>query len=159
MKKFMKIISSFLFTFTLIFSSVSVEAADSVLSTYTEYFENGDSFEITVIQHNDEYLLRANSKTKSASKVGKYRDSNGTVLWSVTVTRTFSYNSSTSKCTASKVSASSNNSNWRIASKNSSRSGNTASATATANLYKGSKIIKTATKTVTLSCSKNGTLS
>lgn len=59
MKKFMKIISSFLFAFTLIFSSVSVEAADSVLSTYTEYFENGDSFEITVIQHNDEYLLRA----------------------------------------------------------------------------------------------------
>ena len=159
MKKFMKIISSFLFAFTLIFSSVSVEAADSVLSTYTEYFENGDSFEITVIQHNDEYLLRANSKTKSASKVRKYRDSNGTVLWSVTVTGTFTYNGSTSKCTASKVSAISNNSNWRIASKNSSRSGNTASATATANLYKGSKIIKTATKTVTLSCSKNGTLS
>lgn len=159
MKKFMKIISSFLFAFTLIFSSVSVEAADSVLSTYTEYFENGDSFEITVIQHNDEYLLRANSKTKSASKVGKYRDSNGTVLWSVTVTGTFTYNGSTSKCTASKVSASSNNSNWRIASKNSSRSSNTASATATANLYKGSKIIKTATKTVTLSCSKTGSLS
>lgn len=159
MKKFMKIISSFLFAFTLIFSSVSVEAADSVLSTYTEYFENVDSFEITVIQHHDEYLLRANSKTKSASKVGKYRDSNGTVLWSVTVTGTFTYNGSTSKCTASKVSAISNNSNWRIASKNSSRSGNTASATATANLYKGSKIIKTATKTVTLSCSKNGTLS
>lgn len=159
MKKFMKIISSFLFAFTLIFSSVSVEATDSVLSAYTEYFENGDSFEVTVIQHNDEYLLRANSKTKSASKVGKYRDSNGTVLWSVTVTGTFTYNGSTSKCTASKVSASSNNSNWRIASKNSSRSGNTASATATAKRYNGSNVVQTATKTVKLSCSKNGSLS
>lgn len=47
----------------------------------------------------------------------------------------------------------------KYASKNSSRSGNTASATATANLYKGSKIIKTTSKTVKLSCSKNGTLS
>ena len=46
----------------------------------------------------------------------------------------------------------------KIASKSSSRSGSTASATATANLYKGSKVIKTSTKTVKLSCSKNGTL-
>lgn len=159
MKKIIKIICPLLFAFTLLLSSISVEASDSALSTYTEYFENGESFEVTIIQHNTDILLKSNSKAKSASKIGKYRDSNGTVLWSVTVTGTFTYTGSTSKCTASKVSASSNNSNWKIASKSSSRSGSTASATATAKRYNGSNVVQTSTKTVKLSCSKNGTLS
>lgn len=159
MKKIIKLTCPLFFAFTLIFSSVSVKASDYVLSTDIEYFENGESFEVTIIEHHSDVSTRANSKTKSSSKIGKYRDSNGTVLWSVTVTGTFTYNGSTSKCTASKVSASSNHSNWRIASKNSSRSKNTASATATAKRYNGSNVVQTSTKTVKLSCSKNGTLS
>ena len=158
MKKFIKHSFIFIFLLSVLFSPISVYANDTILSSQKEYLENGDYFEITTIEH-DTNSLFATSKTITASRTAKYVTSSGKVCWSVTVTGTFTYNGSTSKCTASKVSAISNNSNWRIASKNSSRSGNTASATATANLYKGSKIIKTATKTVTLSCSKNGTLS
>ncbi len=158
MKKFIKHSFIFIFLLSVLFSPISVYANDTILSSQKEYLENGDYFEITTIEH-DTNSFFATSKTITASRTAKYVTSSGKVCWSVTVTGTFTYNGSTSKCTASKVSAISNNSNWRIASKNSSRSGNTASATATANLYKGSKIIKTATKTVTLSCSKNGTLS
>mgnify|MGYP003373338261 CR=1 FL=1 len=158
MKKFIKHSFIFIFLLSVLFSPISVYANDTILSSQKEYLENGDYFEITTIEH-DTNSFFATSKTITASRTAKYVTSSGKVCWSVTVTVTFTYNGSTSKCTASKVSAISNNSNWRIASKNSSRSGNTASATATANLYKGSKIIKTATKTVTLSCSKNGTLS
>lgn len=158
MKKFIKHSFIFIFLLSVLFSPISVYANDTILSSQKEYLENGDYFEITTIEH-DTNSFFATSKTITASRTAKYVTSSGKVCWSVTVTGTFTYNGSTSKCTASKVSAISNNSNWRIASKNSSRCGNTASATATANLYKGSKIIKTATKTVTLSCSKNGTLS
>lgn len=159
MKKIFKSLCTFALLFTLLFSSTSVQAADSVISTHTEYLENGDELEITIIEHERNVSPKSTSKTKSASKVAKYRDNKGTVCWSVTVTGTFTYNGSTSKCTASKVSASSNNSNWRIASKSSSRSGNTASATATAKRYNGSTVVQTITRTVKLSCSKNGTLS
>lgn len=159
MKKIFKPLCTFICLFTLLCSSTSVQAEDSVISTHVECLENGGKLEVTIIEHNANPTTKSTSKTKSASKVVKYRDSKGTVCWSVTVTGTFPYNGSTSKCTASKVSASSNNSNWRIASKSSSRSGNTASATATAKRYNGSSVVQTVTRTVKLSCSKTGVLS
>lgn len=158
MKKFLNYSFIFIFLLSVFFSPVSVRANDSILSSQKEYLENGDYFEITTIEHDINDFF-STSKTITASRTAKYVTSSGTVCWSVTVTGTFSYNGSTSKCTASKVSASSNNSNWRIASKNSSHSGNTASATATAKLYKGSGVVQTVTRTVKLSCSKNGVLS
>lgn len=158
MKKFIKRSFIFIFLLSVLFSPISVYANDTILSSQKKYLENGDYFEITTIEHDTNNFF-ATSKTITASRTAKYVTSSGKVCWSVTVTGTFTYNGSTSKCTASKVSASSNNSNWRIASKNSSRSGNTASATATAKRYNGSNVVQTATKTVKLSCSKNGSLS
>ena len=158
MKKIFNYSFIFIFLIAVFFSPVSVRANDSILSSQKEYLENGDYFEITTIKHDSNDFF-STSKTITASRTAKYVTSSGTVCWSVTVTGTFTYNGSTSKCTASKVSASSNNSNWKIASKSSNRSGSTASATATAKLYKGSTVIKTSTKIVKLSCSKNGTLS
>lgn len=42
----------------------------------------------------DEAMTRATS-TKTAKKTAKYQTTSGTVLWSVTVTGTFTYNGST----------------------------------------------------------------
>lgn len=110
-----------------------------------------------VIEVIDESSSRATS-TKTAKKTGYYANGS-TVLWSVTVTGTFTYNGSTSKCTSSSVSASSNDSRWRIISKSSSKSGSTAKATATAKYYLNNLVIDAKTKTVTLTCSASGKLS
>lgn len=111
---------------------------------YEEVIEEISSFEIT----------RATS-TKTAKKTANIKNSSGDVLWSVTVTGTFSYNGSTSTCT----SATAYNSYWKIYSHSSSKSGNTASATATAKNYFDGTVISTLKKTVTLTCSPTGTLS
>ena len=158
MKKIFNYSFVFIFLLSVFFSPVSVHANNSIPSSQKEYLENGDYFEITTIEHDTNDFF-STSKTITASRTAKYITSSGTVLWSVTVTGTFTYTGSTSKCIASQVSASSNNSNWKIASKSSSRSGSTASATATAKRYNGSNVVQTSTKTVKLSCSKNGTLS
>ena len=99
------------------------------------------------------------SNTKSGSKTVKYQNSKGTTLWYVKVSGTFSYSGNNSRCTAASVSAASYDKNWTISNKSSSKSGNTASATATGTLNKNSLFSQTITKTVSLSCSKNGKLS
>ena len=103
-------------------------------------------------------MTRATS-TKTAKKTGSYKNSSGTVLWSVTVTGTFTYNGTTSSCTKSVVSTSVSNSNWKISSSSSSKSGNKATATATAKCFYDGPMISTTSKTVTLTCDKNGNLS
>ena len=70
------------------------------------------------------------------------------------VTGKFTYNGSTSKCTSASATAASNSSSWKITDKSSSRSGNEAKASATAQ-RKGVDYHRT----VTLSCSKTGKLS
>lgn len=110
-----------------------------------------------VIEVIDEASSRATS-TKTAKKTGYYANGS-TILWSVTVTGTFTYNGSTSRCTNSSVTASSNDSRWKIVSKSSSKSGSTAKATATAKCYLNSLVIDTKTQTVSLTCSPTGKLS
>lgn len=110
-----------------------------------------------VIEVIDESSSRATS-TKTAKKTG-YFANGSTILWSVTVTGTFTYNGTTSKCTNSSVSASSNDSRWKIVSKSSSKSGSTAKATATAKYYLNNLVIETKTQSVSLTCSPSGKLS
>ena len=103
-------------------------------------------------------MTRATS-TKTAKKAGSHKNASGTVLWSVTVTGTFTYNGTTSSCTKSVVSTSVSNFNWKISSSSSSKSGNKATATATAKCFYDGSMISTTSKTVTLTCDKNGNLS
>lgn len=80
-------------------------------------------------------------------------------MWYVKVTGTFTYGDGSAKCTKSTVTAASQNSDWKIASKYSSKSSNVASATATAKKYHLGVVIQTKSKTVTLTCSPTGTFS
>lgn len=106
-----------------------------------------------------EELTNRSSGTKSAHKSQYYCDSNGNKLWSVTVSGTFTYTGSSSKCTKASVSTTVYNSDWKITNSTASHSGNSATATATAKKYYLSTIISTKPLSVTLSCDKNGNLS
>lgn len=77
----------------------------------------------------------------------------------MTVTGKFTYNGKISRCTSSSISATSYDSNWKISSKSSSKTGNTAIGNATAKLYLDGSYISSLTKTVKLTCDKNGKLS
>lgn len=80
-------------------------------------------------------------------------------MWSVSIKATFTYNGSTSKCTSCSHSTTAPGKTWSIKSCTSSKSGNkaTAKAVATQTGSDGSKY--NISRTVTISCSKNGKIS
>jgi hypothetical protein len=104
-----------------------------------------------------EYPLFQGSLTKT--KTSYYKNSNGTILWYVKVTGTFTYGNGSSKCTSSSVTAESKSGAWKITSKSASKSGNKATAKATAKRYYGGSVAETKNKTVTLTCSPSGNFS
>lgn len=105
------------------------------------------------------YSSYSTSKTKTGSKTVYYKDANGNTLWYVKVTATFSYNGNTSIYKSASVTAVSCNSNWKVSNKSSSYSGNHGTASATGKKYLAGVVTSTINKSVTLTCSKNGTLS
>lgn len=136
-------------------NNVSALEKNNESSTF-EYELNGNYYE-TIITY-DSLLTRATNSV-SGHKTLAYKTSSGKTLWSITVNGTFTYNGSTSSCTSASVSTSVVDGSWKIASKSSSKSGNTAKATATAHCYLNGNIINRQTKTITLKCSANGKLS
>ena len=143
----MKKILTFIVSAIMIFAAIPVCAASSADNITIEYLEDGSRY-ITIIENNYGYnTYNTNSTTVTKNKKTYYQNSSGENLWYVKVTGTFRYGSGTSVCTKSEVEAKSLNSNWKITNSSASKSGNTASATATAKKY---------TKTVTLKFSSTG---
>ncbi len=100
------------------------------------------------------------TKTKSAVKTVLCNDSNGKTLWSLQIAATFSYTGSSSKCTSAKASVTSNSSSWKVSVSSCTRSGNKATANAVGKKYSSKGVLlQTVTKSVTISCSANGTIS
>ncbi len=120
----------------------------------TTYYENGYYYEISIIVTNS--VARS---AKEGSKTIYCKNSAGKTMWSLTVKGTFTYNGSTSSCTSASASTSITDATWKITNKSSSKSGNTAKATATAICYLNGNPINSATKTVSLKCSASGKLS
>lgn len=124
-----------------------------------EYLENGNYIE-TIITDDTENsgisLYVTNTITKTKTKY--YKNSSGTVLWSVSVKATFSYNGSTSTCTSCSHSTTAPASSWSIKSASHSKSGNTATAKATAT-WKTSAGSKDYSMSVTIKCSATGVVS
>ena len=118
-----------------------------------EYFSDGSFFETKIIYNSNR------STIKGASKTTTYKNSVGTALWYVTVTGNFTYNGSSSSCTASSASAGSYSNAWKILNKSASKSGSSATAIATAGQYIGNVAIGSYNKSVTLRCDANGNLS
>lgn len=155
----MKKIIILLLTITLAFYyPATASAAVHTGSTISKTFEDGSYIE-TKITTTPGYSTRSTTSTITGKKTNTYKNSAGNAVWSVTVTGTFTYNGSSATCTSSTVSATSYNSNWKISSSSASKSGATANATATAKKYSNGICIKSMTQSVSLTCSKNGTLS
>lgn len=128
--------------------------AKEITETSIKLLKNGDYIE-TIITC---YDTNTKAATKSGSKTSNHKNSAGEILWSVTVYGSFTYNGTTSSCTSVSRSTSAPGSNWSIKSSSCTKSGNCASATATAT-YKGVFTSEDYTRTVNLYCSPYGILS
>lgn len=132
----------------ILFSNTSIANATTLEKTDNDYYVE------TIITNVDSDLnfiaLHSNSHT-----ITKTKTANGTILWSVSITATFIYDGSTSRCISCSPNATSYSSEWKIQSVSSNKSGNSATASATANYAS----LKNYTQNVTISCSKNGTVS
>ena len=153
----MKKILASLLLMLVIFSPIEICGLDSNTSEsiYYKYLEDGSYYEITISENT---MTRASS-TKTATKRAKYVNSSNVTVWEISVTGTFTYNGTSSTCTASSVAAKSYSTNWKITSQSASKSENKAIAKATAKYYYDGSLVTTASKTVTLTCDKNGNLS
>ena len=131
---------------------VSAATAEKVTTTI-EYLDNGDYIETVIAWENS--LTRA---SKTATKTKNYKNADGDVMWSVTVRGTFTYDGTTSTCTAVSRSTTAPASAWSIKSSSCSKSGNTATANATAT-YTLLGISQDYSMSVKLTCAADGTLS
>ena len=101
----------------------------------------------------------SSSSTKTASKTSTYKNNSGKTLWSVTVTGSFTYNGSTSKCIRSTVSTTCPDRNWKIIKSFANKTDSTASATVSTAQYLNGIHMRTINRTIKLTCSKTGKLS
>ena len=137
----------------LFMSSSFAYAAPSSAQVIKEYLDDGSYFETVITSSSTRSTIR------NASKTTTYKNADGEALWDVKVTANFEFNGSTSKCTSAVASANSYNKVWKILDKRSNRNGNSGSATALAGSYLGGVFVGSMSKTVTLTCDKNGNLS
>lgn len=163
----MKKVTTFLLAAALIVITSCSPATTAEASSYASpnaeiiLLENGDYFETTI--SDVPTPLSGLSVFSAASTVTKkkttyFKNANDTVLWSVAITATFTYDGTTSKCTSCSHSTTCPSPTWKIKSASSSRSGNSATAKATATHYTGTAS-DDVTKSVTITCSKNGVVS
>lgn len=149
MKKFLTVLLAMLMIASSIFPSCASNTEAEV-----EYMDDG-SYIVTVINEVP-VGISLMSTTVTKSKTATHYSVDGTAIWFVKVTGTFTYGNGNATCTSASVTAKSYSSRWTITSKSASRSGNRATGTATAYCSSSGG---TYTKTVTLTCSSTGTFS
>lgn len=141
--------------FTIISSILFLSLPVSALEQKREIIQLDNGYYLETIIEETPTTRASNQKT--GRKTANYKNSQGTVVF--TVTGTFTYSGSSSTCTKSVAEASSKNANWKISSKSASKSGNKATAKATAKRYVDGTAVETRNCSVTLTCSSNGSLS
>lgn len=124
------------------------------VSEETILFEDGSRLQITIFESS----TRA-SGTKTGYAQCLYSGSDGAAEWRAILTGTFTYNGTTSTCTASSCSVTIYDNSWYNISKSASKSGNTATATVTMGLKVLGVTVSKPTYNLTLTCDKDGNLS
>lgn len=119
-----------------------------VESTETEYLDDGDYIVTEIASYDD------NASIKSSTKVSAFYDENGKMLFSISVDGNFSYDGKESVATYSYGSAEFIDSSIKLVDQKAYCDSGTATAVLTIS-YHGDII----TKTVTISCDKNGKIS
>lgn len=117
------------------------------------YLDNGDYITIEIGQ----VVSRGTSVTNSKTYI--YRGSSGTEYWRAVLKGTFTYDGTTSSCTASNCDITISDSAWSVSSKNVGKSGSTASADLTMVKKFIGITIQTENITMTLTCSPTGQFS
>lgn len=137
------------------------EASDTTASSTIEMLDNGYYYEIIIEDNETPVTIVPRSTTQyvTKTKTTQLKNSSGTVLWSVSIKATFSYDGTTSKCTSCTPSATAYASSWSIKNVSSSKSGNSATATAVATHTVIFGITQDTTKSVTIKCSATGVVS
>lgn len=144
-------------TILIIFSTSMIACASSDVVTTVEYFEDGSCIETTLIV--EKGISTYATQYKDGTKKIIYKDEDGIVCWKATLTATFRYTGSSATCTESDVTYTVSNSKWKITSATASKSGNTATADITAKRYTLGIPVETLNRTITMTCSANGTIS
>ena len=169
MRKLIVIVLAGLCITTTLFSSVSVNASDTETSSdEIRIVVNGELKQAKVIHVFDDgsQLLEGQTviteKTRgsvTAHKPYYHRNSSGNLLWTATVTGTFTYNGSTSSCTNASYSTEVNAGPWSEQSGTAYPSGNSAIADVVMARRLLFIVVETVPVTVPLTCDKNGNLS
>lgn len=135
----------------------SVTASATTVNDYNR--TNGDYIE-TIISDDetDSEISLFSTKSITKTKTSYYKNSSGTVLWSLAIKATFSYNGKSATCTSCSHITTAPANNWSIKSASHSKSGNTATAKATAT-YKKSSGSSDYFRSVTIKCSPTGVVS
>lgn len=157
MKKTLILLFSFLFIFASTFPVKASEIQSINSTNIIEIFDDGSYIESST-EENIIATLSRSSSTKSAKRT--YKASSGKILWTITVTGTFTYNGSSSSCTKASVSTTCPSITFKLASKSATKHNSTATATATASFkqYNDSVYLRTITRSVSISCDKSGKL-
>ena len=105
-------------------------------------------------------ILSFFSRAKTVEKVKylKYYDKNGVLLWTVTLYAQFSYSRSSVKCESAKLSSSILDSDWKMTEAKVSKNKNTAIGAFTISQSKLGIPLKSISRTLTLTCDKNGNI-
>lgn len=103
-------------------------------------------------------LLRFFGKTDAVSqtKYLRYYDSKGALLWTAYLNATFTYNGNKATCTKASVACDINDGDWLLEEERAEKNGSTALGTVTVRQHKLGVPLKTITRTLTLTCDKNG---
>lgn len=130
-------------------------------STSMITFSDGSYLITTVVSEKSNQLVSSQKLSTQTTyqtvgtKTISYYSANNTLAWDFSVTGTFRYNGTTATAISSSVSDNIYNSDWWCASKSSSYSGATATASG---IFKSISLL-TKNVTTALTCSPNGTLS
>ena len=163
MKKITTLLLAAALTIITSCSTISTAEASSYASLDAEIIllKNGDYIETTISDVpvlSSGFSVLSTASTVTKKKTTYCKNENGTVLWSVAITATFTYDGTTSKCTSYSHSTTCPSKAWEIKSASSSKNGNSATAKATATKFIDGTTTDI-TRIVTITCSKNGTVS
>lgn len=154
----MKKILSIFFATLVLCSIFAISAhAEGLENVTIEYLDNGD-YIITYFDDENIYPDDGSKTTVTKTKTSKYKNSAGETMWYIKVQGTFTYNGGSCTCTKAAHQAGAPGSTWSIVSASHSKSGNHATATATAR-HTSPTGYNDYTRSVTLTCSPTGVFS
>ena len=156
MKKFLTILLT-----ALLLVNISTPAAKANTSTIVyseiEYISEDLYLEIEIEEYTN--TTQRATQTKTAAKKVSLKNSSNTTVATFTITGTFTYDGTTSKCTAASHSSTINNSAWAFTFKTANRLTNRAIGQYIIECTINGKVVQQLSDSVILACAPDGTLS